>query len=86
MWLGQLLRGYLLLALGNRLRPTPKQQVLNSSLPSTCTSPVVIPHLSDVPPGAWAQAFAQDDALSGIIDISIPLGKGTVDWDRCACI
>lgn len=83
MWLGKLVRGYLLMAAGQLLSPAPRQEVLNASLPSVCTSPIVIPHLNDIPTGAWRNAF-DTSAASPIIDISIPLHTGTVDWERCA--
>lgn len=82
MYLAQLLRGYILLVVGKLLAPPPAQQVFNSSLPSVCTSQIVNPYLAQVPAGAWRKAFGRDDA-SSIIDISIPLGRGTVDWERC---
>ena len=81
MWLGKLVRGYLLMAAGRLLSPAPRQEVLDASLPSVCTSPIALPHLAAVPPGAWRAAV---EPTSSIIDISIPLHAATVDWERCA--
>lgn len=83
MWLGKLVRGYLLMAAARLMSTAPRQEVLNTSLPSMCTSPLVLPHLDTIPPTAWRTAFATQPT-SSIIDISIPLHAGTVDWERCA--